>query len=382
VFSVPADGRAREAALDSEERFRLLVESSPNALLMVDRQGTISLWNRQAEVLFGYAREEIIGKCVELLLPSRVREEHVMLRRGFLNAPSQRPMGAGRDLFAQRKDGSEVPVEIGLTPIQMPDGLFILATITDITQRKQAEELLRRSEERFRKLSEDLRRSNEELGQFASMVSHDLQQPLVVISSYLNLLKRRLGDKVDPESREFIDVADESARNMQGMVRGMLEYARAARTDKPMSSTDMNEVFQQALANLQEEIKRHPATITHDPLPTVQCDPMSLVQVYQNLCGNALKFRSPDRPLTIHAGCRPESSGWLLWVQDNGIGMDPDQASQVFEAFFQVNPQGVYPGTGLGLTICKKIIERHGGRIWAESQPDQGATFLFTLPER
>ncbi len=490
-----------DALRHSEERFRLLVESSPNALIMADRGGAIKLVNRQAEVLFGYDRTELIGMSVDMLLPEPLRRSHPALRGEFFEEPTQRHMGVGRDLYARRKDGFEVPVEIGLTPVLMPEGLFVLATVTDITQRKLAEEALRQSEERFRTLAEavpqivwsataegiidytnrrwheytglatdsperwdwarvvhpddlaaarevwhrvlpageptetehrlrradgayrwhlhrwwplrradgqvlkwvgtatdvddlkraqvhlehlakELRRSNRDLEQFASMVSHDLQQPLVVISGYLKLLKRKAGAQIDGETREYLDIASESAQHMQDMIRGMLDYARVGRSEKPLESVDLENVLDKVLHTLHDEIKQSSTTLTHDRLPSVWGDQMQLELVLQNLLGNAIKFRSTDRKPTIHVGVRREADRWLICVQDNGIGIDADHNERIFEVFQQSHAEGKYPGAGLGLAICKKIVERHGGRIWANSKPGEGSTFYFTIADR
>ncbi len=358
-----------------DNRFEVLVEASPNALLMVDKDGIIALVNRQAEILFGYDRSELVGMAVEVLVPRRIRDRHASLRDQFFSEPMQRELGAGRDLTAVRKDGSEVTVEIGLTPISAPDRIFVLATITDITWRKQAEES-------NRKMADELRASNHDLEQFASMVSHDLQQPLVVISNYLNVLKKRESGKLDPESQNCINVVLDAAKHMHEMIHDMLDYARVGSSKNPFASTDLDDVLRHALFTFEAEIKGTKATIIHNPLPTVMGDQRQLTQVFQNLLGNALKFRNAARPLVIEFGARKEQTGWLIWLQDNGIGMEPDKQDRIFEPFQRLHSQDEFAGMGLGLAICRKIVERHGGRIWAESEPDKGANFFFTIPDR
>lgn len=367
--------QAQEAFRKSEEPFRTLVESSPNAVLLVAAGGTITLLNRQAEAMFGYTREELIGQLVETLVPVRFRPGHPALRAEFAAQPQQRPMGAGRDLFGLRKDGSEVPLEIGLTPIERTEGLFVLATITDITERK-------RKEDELRTTAADLARSNEDLERFAHVVSHDLQEPLRVISSHLANVRQRLGERLDDETRESIDFSVDAAARMQALVRNILVYSRVGRQERGFARTDMEAVLNIVLGDLAASIKETGASIRHDPLPTVSADSLLMSQVMQNLLSNAIKFCAKGIAPAIRIGAIREERGWIFWVRDNGIGIEPENDLRVFKMFNRLHTREDYPGAGIGLAICKRIAEYHGGRIWVKSQPGQGSTFFFTIPDR
>ena len=352
-------------AAPTERLFRTVVESSPSGVVMVDRRGTIVLVNREIERLFGYSRNELVGRSIELLVPQRLRQNHPAMRQEFLLNPQTRAMGAGRDLFGVHKDGSEIPVEIGLNPIEAEEGFFVLASVIDIGPRKQAEE--------------ELRRSNEELERFAYVASHDLQEPLRTVASYVQLLSRRYRDQLDADAVDFIDFAVGGVRRMQHLIEDLLAFSRVGTRGAPLVPTGMHAVFEDTLASLHAALEESHATVTADPLPMVVADAGQLAQLLTNLIGNALKFRGTDAP---HVRVSAERSGrmWTISVQDNGIGIAPEYFERIFVIFQRLHSREEYVGTGVGLAICKKIVERHGGRIWVESAPGSGARFSFTLP--
>jgi signal transduction histidine kinase len=241
------------------------------------------------------------------------------------------------------------------------------------------EEERRQAQESLKQYALELERSNRELEEFAYVASHDLQEPLRIISSYLQLLSRRYSEQFDEDGQRFIHYTVDAADRLRELIDDLLAYSRVGTQGQPFTPTDCEVVLQEALINLQLVIEENSAVITYDPLPTVMGDTTQLRQLFQNLLGNAIKFHS-DKPPHIHIGSRRETGHWLLWVQDNGIGLDPKFAERIFAIFQRLHNRGDYPGTGIGLTICKKIVERHNGRIWVESQPGQGTTFYFTLP--
>jgi light-regulated signal transduction histidine kinase (bacteriophytochrome) len=248
---------------------------------------------------------------------------------------------------------------------------LILLAIEDITERKRAKE------ERAH-YTRELARSNADLEQFAYVASHDLQEPLRMVASFCTLLAERYRGKLDADADDFIGFAVEGATRMQALIEGLLQYSRVARRGGGFEPTACEVVLEQATANLETLIVENGAIVTHDPLPTVQADRSQLVQLFQNLIGNAVKFHG-EQPPRVHVGAQREEDGWTFFVRDNGIGIEPRFGERVFEIFQRLHERDRYPGTGVGLSICKRIVEHHGGRIWVESQLGKGATFFFTL---
>ncbi len=359
----PSDPRPPVAP--TERLFRAVVESSPNGVIMVDRRGIMVLVNRETERLFGYHRDELIGQSIEMLVPAQLRARHPDLRATFHANPQARPMGAGRDLFGRRKGGGEIPVEIGLTPVDTDEGTFVLATVVDIGPRKQAEE--------------ELRRSNEELERFAYVASHDLQEPLRTVASYVQLLSRRYRDRLDGDAMDFIDFAVGGVRRMQHLIEDLLAFSRVGTRGAPLVPTELPAVLRATLDTLHAALEESGAEVTADEMPTVVADAGQVAQLLTNLIGNALKFRGAEAP-RVHVGAERIDRMWSISVRDNGIGIAPEYFDRIFVIFQRLHSREEYAGTGVGLAICKKIVERHGGRIWVESTPGQGARFTFTLP--
>lgn len=362
VLASVVDITARKRA---EARFKAVVESAPSGMVMINRAGTIELVNRETERLFGYRREELIGQPIELLVPERFRQGHPQFRVAFFTNPETRSMGAGRDLFGVRKDGTELPVEIGLNPIDTDEGLFVLASVVDITARKHAEN--------------ELRRSNEDLERFAYVASHDLQEPLRMVGSYVQLLGKRYQGRLDADADEFIGYALDGALRMQRLIEDLLAYSRVGTRGAAMAPTDTNAVLESVLENLKLTIQETAASVTHDELPTVLADAGQLEHLFLNLISNALKFRGPDPP-QVHVSISRTEGELRFSVRDNGIGIDPQYFERIFVIFQRLHGREQYGGTGIGLAIAKKIVERHGGRIGVESEPGRGTTFSFTLP--
>jgi PAS domain S-box-containing protein len=362
VLASVVDITERERA---EARFRVAVESSPSGMVIINRAGRIELVNRETERLFGYSRDELIGQPIERLVPDRLRERHPSFRIDFFADPQARAMGAGGDLFGVRKDGTEIPVEIGLNPIETNEGPFVLASVVDITERKRVET--------------ELRSSNEELERFAYVASHDLQEPLRMVGSYVQLLGQRYKGKLDADADEFIGYALDGALRMQRLIEDLLRFSRVGTRGAALVPTDANTARDGALANLKLVIDESQAAVTSDRLPTVNADPGQLEHLFLNLISNALKFRGSAQP-RVHLSAAPHDAAWLFSVCDNGIGIEPQFFDRIFVIFQRLHGRNEYPGTGIGLAIAKKIVERHSGRIWVESTPGRGTTFFFTLP--
>ena len=365
--------RLLQEAEAASAQFSGLLEAAPDAVVIVDAQGQIEMVNRQTEVLFGYPRAELLGQVVDMLLPERFRRAHVRDRAEYTNEPRTRPMGVGLELFGRRKDGSEFPVEISLSPMHSSAGLLVISTVRDITGRKQAEE-------RLKAIAADLARSNAELEQFAYVASHDLQEPLRMVASYTQLLARRYEGKLDQDADEFIGFAVDGARRMQELINDLLTYSRAGTRPLQREPVDTSRVVDQIVADLAASIADTGAQVTRGQLPTVLGDATQLRQVFQNLIANGLKFHRPGVPPEVHVSATRDANTWTFGVKDNGIGIEPQYMERIFALFQRLHTRADYPGTGIGLAICKKIVERHGGRIWVESEPVHGTTFWFTLP--
>jgi hypothetical protein len=369
ISSIASDVTERKLA---EERFRVAVESSPSAVFLVDRGGRIVFANAKSSELFGYRPEEMLGRTVDFLAPPAIRPIHAELRESFFADPAPRWFGAGRDLNAACKDGTLIPVEIGLNPVRTEEGVLVLVSIFDISERK-------RTEERLRGVAAELARSNAELEQFAYVASHDLQEPLRMITSFLDLLERRHGERLDVRGREFIAFARDGARRLHTLVDGLLQYSRAGTGAVEVSTFPSGDALTQAAANLHAAIRESGTEVVAGELPEIESSFSQLVLVFQNLVGNAVKFRGPAAPrVRVSAEHRPHD--WLFRVEDNGIGIDLRFGERIFGMFQRLNPREEYPGSGIGLAICKKIVERLGGKIWLEASGASGSTFAFTLP--
>jgi PAS domain S-box-containing protein len=362
-----------------KELFEKLFDSAPDPILIVDNKGVIALANAEAEHKFGYTLAALIGQPVENLLPERFRDSHRFSRSSYTDTPKTRPMGPGAELLALRHDGTEFPVEISLSPLKIEDKLFVISIVRDITDRKEVQKALKEKTKELEHTNDELLRSNSELEQFAYIASHDLQEPLRSIAGSCQLLQRRFGQSLDPAAQEFIDYAVEGAKRMQRLINDLLSYSQVTTKARDPIRTDCNNVLRQIIGNLRESIEATKATIEYDSLPAVLADSSQVAQLFQNIVANALKFHGTDVPHIIIKASK-EKSFWHFSVNDNGIGISPQYFDRIFIIFKRLHGQEEYPGTGIGLATCKKIVERHGGRIWVESQPGNGTTFHFTLP--
>lgn len=359
----------------AETEFRSLLESAPDAMVMADSTGAIALLNGQAEKLFGYSRVELLGRPVELLLPERYRDGHVGHRRAYLKEPRPRPMGTGLELYGRRKDGTEFPVEISLSPIQTEGGPFAMSAIRDVTERKRAEEDLRSK-------TEEVARANSELGLFASIVSHELQEPLRKILTFGDLLK---SSRLDPGSEEaqYAQRMQSSAGHMQQLVEDILTLCRTTTQIHPLEPVDLDEVFREVASDFKTRLEDCQGALETEALPTLSADRLQMRQLFTNLISNAIKFRKEGGKPRIRVSCRKPKPGIVeITVSDNGIGFEERFKEKIFRPFQRLNRRSDYAGSGIGLAICDRILFRHGGTITAESLPGRGSSFTFTLPSQ
>src|ERR1700729_1708647 len=355
-----------------EGRYRGLLEAAPDAMVVVNQGGEIVLLNLQAEKQFGYRRDELLGQKVTNIIPEGFAERLIADDLRSTEDALAQQIGTGIELTGQRKDGSAFPIEIMLSPLQNAEGTLVTAAIRNIGVRKDAEATL------LQKV-EELNRSNEELGQFAYIASHDLQEPLRMVASYTQLLSRRYKGKLDSDADEFIAFAVDGAGRMQRLIQDLLAFSRVGTKGKDLLETSSEEALQQALINLRGAIQESGALVTHDPLPSVLADEMQLVQLFQNLIGNAIKYQNPGVPKVHISATKNGGKQWTFAVKDNGLGIDPQYFERIFGMFQRLHKREEFAGTGIGLAICKKIVERHGGSISVESQPGEGSTFSFAL---
>ena len=360
---------------ETEARYRGLLEAAPDAMVVVNAAGEIVLLNLQAEKQFGYRRDELVGQKVKNIIPEGFAERLIADgTRTAADAPAQQ-IGTGIELAARRKDGSDFPIEIMLSPLESAEGILVTAAIRDITERKK-------SEQQLVKTVGELKRSNDDLQQFAYVASHDLQEPLRMVASYTQLLAKRYKGRLDSEADEFIAYAVDGSNRMQGLIRDLLAYSRAGTNGKALREVSSEKALKEALSNLRTTIQESGALVSHDSLPAITSDDTQLVQVFQNLVGNAIKYRRAELPRVHVSAAKNGGKEWNFSVQDNGLGIDPQYFERIFVLFQRLHGREEFKGTGIGLTICKKIVERLGGRIWVESQPEKGSTFYFALPER
>jgi PAS domain S-box-containing protein len=372
VSDITERKRAEAALRESEETVRALLESASQAIIGVDRSGKIVIVNAMAQQLFGYAREELIGSNVEILVPEHASQRHVAFREAYFREPRRRPMGIGLDLKARRKDGSEFPVEISLSSVETQRGVLAVSFITDITERKRAEEALLAQ-------AQELARSNADLQQFAFATSHDLQEPLRMISTYAQMLSLKYRDKIDNDANEFIGYMVEGTRRLEALIQDMLAFSRVANVESvPRALVSLDSVIGWALQNLDMAIQESQAIVTVEPLGSVPGNQVQLVQLIQNLISNAIKHRRPGAIPKIRIFGEHAEGKIVITIQDNGPGIQPEYHDYIFGVFKRLHRDT--PGTGIGLAICKRIAEKHHGRIWVESKDDDGARFRIALP--
>ncbi len=357
-----------------EERFRAVVEAAPNAMIMVDKDGKIVLVNSSAEKLFGYSRQELLHKTIEILVPQRFRGKHPEHRRGFFADPRVRAMGAGRDLYGVLKDGREVPIEIGLNPIAAPDGNFVLASIIDITERKRSEEL--------RVAKEAMEAVAREMQTFSYSCAHDLRAPLRRIAGFGQFLEKDSRGKLSAQSEDYLQRIQHNILEMDGIIEGLLQLSEILQQEPKHESVDLSRLVQGIADELQRAQPGRQVQFVIAPNVVVQGDLEFLKVILRNLLENAWKFTAKHPRAKIEFGERQQGAETVYYVRDDGAGFDMVYADKLFGAFKRLHAPGSFPGVGIGLATVRRVLQRHGGRIWAEARVEAGATFYFVLGEK
>jgi chemotaxis family two-component system sensor kinase Cph1 len=344
-------------------------ESNLEAVIIADIEGRMLHANKSVATITGFASEALIGTPMQNLLADLEPELYDTLWTTVTSGGQWQG-----EIWQKRKSGDEYLAWMNMNAVKDAAGKVtqVIAEFSDITAFKQTQEALARR-------TEELANSNQELEQFAYVASHDLQEPLRMVASYTQLLARRYKDKLDQDANEFINFAVDGATRMQALIIDLLTMSRIGTHGKPIESCESSVAFERATSNLRLAIDESGAVVTRDAMPKLTADVSQLTQLFQNLIGNAIKFRGETSP-TVHVGAEKKSGEWLFSVRDNGIGIAPDFFDRIFIIFQRLHGKHEYPGTGIGLSVCKKIVDRHGGKIWIESEPGKGTVFYFTLP--
>ena len=358
---------------ESQAQLEAIVQSAMDAIITVDQEQRIVMFNVAAEKMFGCTRQEALGESIERFIPQRFRGEHAMHMKKFgETGVTTRAKGKMRALYALRRNGEEFPIEASISRSKIGTRMLFTVIMRDITEREKAEKRL------FEKMQE-LARSNAELEQFAYVASHDLQEPLRMVANYTQLLAQRYRGQLDEQADKYVAYAVDGAVRMQALIQDLLTYSRVASGGFEAGAAECHQMVGQAVKNLQAAVEESGAVIHSHDLPVVMAEPSQLTQVFQNLIANAIKFRGAEKPV-IQIGAERLDHQWVLSVSDNGIGIPQENWQDIFVIFRRLHTHTEYPGNGIGLSICKKIIERHGGKIWIEAQSTPGCCFKFTLP--
>jgi PAS domain S-box-containing protein len=370
VEDITESKRSKETIEALLKRSQSLLNAVGEGILGIDAAGRVAFVNPASESVLGYAQLEMIGRSSHDLIHTGPGETAAHKQEAcpiYAVLSDGKPRQVAQDVF-WRKDGTQIPVEYVATPMMSSSGIEgAVIAFRDISRRVTADT--------------EIKRSNAELEQFAYAVSHDLQEPLRMVASYVQLLGRRYQGKLDKDADEFIHFAVDGAKRMQQMITDILEYSRVQRKGSPMAPVAIAEPLRAALQNLELSIVESKAKIEiAADLPTLRVDAAQISRLFQNLIGNAVKYRDPARALTVRIGVAREGGFFKFSVADNGIGIDPQYFERIFQIFQRLHARTDYPGTGVGLAICRKIVERHGGNIWLESEPGAGSTFFFSLP--
>ena len=370
--------RAEIALRDSEERFRAIFEQAAVGIAKNALSGQFMRVNPGFCQIVRYGESELLQKNWQAIThPDDIEADREYVRA--LVSGNIQTFSMEKRLVC--KDEAVRWANVTVSAMRDANGTpqYLICAIEDISERKLVQELLQASLDTQTRYAQELTRSNAELEQFSYVASHDLQAPLSTIAGYAQLLEKRCHNQLDAQGNKFIRNIVNSCGRMQALIDDLLEYSRVGRSEKPFDVIDCNLVFEDACANLQLAIRQDRASVTRGDLPRVRGDSFQLLQLFQNLIGNAIKYRSSEAPV-VRVSASRQGDNWVFSVQDNGIGIAEQYHPRIFQLFQRLHSQKQYSGTGIGLAICQRIVERHGGRLWVESEPNRGSTFYFSIP--
>jgi PAS domain S-box-containing protein len=376
--------RAEREAREQSARTQAILDGATDAIITISSAGLIESFNGAAERMFGYRASEVIGDNVKMLMPAPYHAEHDQYLVNYLQTGISKIIGIGREVVGLRADGTTFPMDLAVSEVRLGDRRLFTGIVRDITELKRAlqqlseahDELTRRAQ-KIEQFNLYLSRSNEDLKQFAYVASHDLQEPLRKVTAFCQLLQSEYNERLDENAREYIRFAVDGALRMKTLVTDLLAYSRVETQGKRLEPTDADEACDRAIENLAVAIKEAGAKVTHGSLPTIVADREQLIRLFQNLVANAIKYRGHEPPI-VHISAEESDDEWLIRIRDNGIGIDSQYHTRIFVIFQRLHSRDEYPGTGIGLAVCKRIVERAGGRIWVESAAEIGSVFCFT----
>lgn len=371
--------RSVEQLRDQERQYRELLEGAPDSIVIVDLHGVIRIVNIETENATGYMRDELLGQNIEMLLPERFRNNHIKFRKDYLMHPIVRPMGESKDLFLLRKDGTEMPVEISLSPLIREDEQLVTAIVRDITQRKAQIQHIRELNQDLVRQSDELKTINSELESFSYSVSHDLRAPLRAVDGFSMTVLNEYSDKLDDRGKDRLQRIRKAAQNMAALIDDLLNLSRISRADVDRKAVNLSKLASDIINQLQESEPQRSVDVSIQPNVNAYGDLKLLKVMLTNLLSNAWKFTGKSTPARIEMQATVTEGDIVYFIRDNGAGFNMEYADKLFGAFQRLHDTEEFPGTGIGLATVKRVINKHGGRIWAESRVGEGATFYFTL---
>ena len=354
-----------------ETRFRAIFDTAVDGIILMNAKGVVTMFNPACERMFGYTAPQVVGGNVRHLMPAPFHDQHDKYLANYRRTGKRKIIGIGREVLGRRADGEIFPLDLSVGEASYGEETFYVGILRDVTARQQATELREQ-------LIEQLTASNEEQIHFTHAASHDLREPLRMVANFCSLLSKQYGDRLDARGCEYLSLAVSATAHMQELLDDLVEFGRLGPEAERGTTFAANDCLAAALDLLRDPIGQTGAQITHDPLPNIFGNPLRFQRLLQNLIGNGLKYVDPGVEPRIHVKAVRDEGFWRFFIADNGIGIAPRHQKQIFEPFTRLHAGNCYQGTGLGLTICRKIVEGFGGEISVSSSPGEGSTFTFT----